>query len=118
LLGVTVEGQERFQLSDTSVREDGVVMGQVELEPVRPACDLDERWASLLDVLTNLEQHPHVKRLGIHADHGDAWQVGSVLVQLLPVDEALKYDLLAIDDLELFLERLDQLLDQLGGITA
>jgi Lon protease-like protein len=118
LLGVTIEGQERFRLNATSVRDDGLLIGQVEMEPPRPACELDERWSSLLDVLTNLEQHPHVKRLGIHADHGDGWQVASVLVQLLPVDEALKYELLAIDDLESFLERLDQLLDQLGGITA
>ncbi|MCZ6831041.1 MAG: LON peptidase substrate-binding domain-containing protein [Gammaproteobacteria bacterium] len=118
LLGITIEGGQRFRLDSTSVRDDGLVLGQVEMEPERPAQAVAERWQSLLDVLTSLEQHPHVQRLGIRADHADAWQVGSVLVQLLPVQEDLKYEMLQMQELEPFLQRLDQLLDQLGGFTA
>jgi Lon protease-like protein len=118
LLGITIEGGERFHLESTAVAEDGLVLGQVTMEPERPALPLAGHWQSLLDVLASLEQHPHVQRLGIRADHGDAWQVGSVLAQLLPVQEDLKYEMLAMQELEPFLERLDQLLDQLGGLEA
>jgi Lon protease-like protein len=118
LLGITIEGGERFRLESTSVAGDGLVRGQVTLEAARPAQPLAEQWHSLLDVLASLEQHPHVQRLGIRADHGDAWQVASVLAQLLPIQEDLKYEMLEMEELEPFLERLDQLLDQLGGLTA
>ena len=118
LLGITVEGGELFQLDSSSVRDDGLVTGQVDIAPGRPAQALAEQWQSLLDVLASLEQHPHVQRLGIRADHTDAWQVGSVLAQLLPVQEDLKYEMLQMQELEPFLERLGQLLDQLGGLTA
>ena len=118
LLGITIEGGELFHLNSTSVRDDGLVMGQVVMEPERPAQAVAEHWQSLLDVLASLEHHPHVQRLGIRADHADAWQVGSVLAQLLPVQEDLKYEMLQMQELEPFLQRLDQLLDQLGGLIA
>ncbi len=77
-----------------------------------------EDWHSLEEVLTSMEQHPHLRRLGLSVDHRDAWQVGYVLVQLLPVDEQIKYELLAEDNIDDFMEQLDEILDQLGGLTA
>ena len=112
------EGRERFRLHSSTAQDNGLVLGQVEMERVRPARPLAEEWQSLLEVLASLEQHPHVQRLGIHADHADAWQVGSVLAQLLPVQEDLKYELLEMEELNPFLQRLDELLDRLGGLTA
>ena len=38
--------------------------------------------------------------------------------QLLPVHDEVKYKLLQFEELPPFLERLDQLLNQLGGLTA
>ena len=118
LLGITIEGRERFRLHSSTAQDNGLVLGQVEMERVRPARPLAEEWQSLLEVLASLEQHPHVQRLGIHADHADAWQVGSVLAQLLPVQEDLKYEMLEMEELNPFLQRLDELLDRLGGFTA
>ncbi len=117
LLGITIEGGERFKLSSARSADNQLVMGEVEMEPARSAEPMREEWDSLLDVLRSLEEHPHVKRLGVKADHSDAWQVGNVLAQLLPVEERIKYHLFCLDDIEEFMEELDSILNELGGLS-
>ena len=115
LLGITIEGAERFDLFETQTQANGLVLGQVEvrevLEPVRLAEDIQ----SLLDVLRSLEIHPHVERLNLQVDYNDAWQVGCTLLQLLPLDESLKYDLLGIDQVDELMIELHGLLNQISG---
>jgi Lon protease-like protein len=118
LLGITIEGGERFRLRGAHAATNKLVMGEVEMEPPRPAVPMIEAWDSMLEVLTSLERHPHVQRVGIKANHADAWQVGYVLAQLLPVEESTKYQLLSLDDPALFMQELDEVLDDLGGLTA
>jgi Lon protease-like protein len=118
LLGITIEGAERFELTGTRVEDDGLVMGEVRREERRQPVPVIPEWSSLVEVLQSLERHPHVQKLGIQADHEDAWQVGAALAQLLPVDEAIKYELLMLDTVEEFMERLDELLNQLGELSA
>ncbi len=117
LLGITIEGGERFRLTGARAEANQLIMGDVELEPLRPAEPMREDWQSMLDVLKSLEQHPHVKRLGLQADHANAWAVGSMLAQLLPVDERIKYQLLRLDDVEDFMAQMDQILNELGGTS-
>jgi Lon protease-like protein len=118
LLGITIEGGERFRLQQAQTRDSGLVMGEVHMEQLRAAEPIREEWDSMVDVLLSLEQHPHVQRLGIKVDHGDAWQVGYALAQLLPVDDDIKYALLALDDIEEFMAEMDELLNELGGFAA
>ena len=118
LLGITIQGDERFVLHSAESQASQLVVGQVDMLEDYPAEAMREEWSSLLDVLCSLEAHPHVKRLGYAVDHEDAWQVGCALAQLLPVEEELKYDLLAESDIVVFMEELDELLNELGGLTA
>ncbi len=118
LLGITIEGNERFKLTGARAEENQLVMGEVEMEPLRAAEPMREEWDSMLDVLRNLEEHPHVQRLGVRPDHNNAWDVGCVLAQLLPVDERIKYNLLRLDDIEEFMAQMDSILNQLGGFDA
>jgi Lon protease-like protein len=115
LLGITIEGRRRFELYETSTRADGLVVGQVELMAEPAPAPLVPTWQSLLDVLQSLQTHPHVERLGLSPDSGDAWQVAYSLIQLLPLDEALKYELLGIDTPEELLEQLDGILNRIAG---
>jgi Lon protease-like protein len=118
LLGITVEGSQRFRLRRSWELDDGLLMAEVEMqEPYDPEPVVEE-WDSMVDVLTSLEQHPHVKKLGLAADHSDAWEVGCALAQLLPVDEQIKYRLLAEHDVGAFMAELDEVLNELGGLTA
>jgi Lon protease-like protein len=116
LLGITIEGGQRFAVLDSFTEAGQLVMGEVEMLEQQPCFPLEPEWQSMLDVLSSLERHPHVQRLGIDVDHEDAWQVGYALVQLLPVDEQIKYELLGEDEIESFMARLDLILNELGGV--
>jgi Lon protease-like protein len=115
LLGITIEGGQRFDLMETHTRSNGLVVGQVEMQEEIAPVRLSEEGISLLNVLRSLETHPHVQRMNLRVDYNDAWQVAYTLVQLLPLEEALKYELLGIDNAEGLLEELHVLLNQISG---
>lgn len=115
LLGITIEGVERFDLHRTEVAADGLVLGEITMRPGPEPAPFSDVWVPLRDVLQSLETHPHVQRMGLDIDHDDPWQVAYTLVQLLPLEEHLKYDLLGINALVELMEELDKLLNQLSG---
>jgi|AntAceMinimDraft_11_1070367.scaffolds.fasta_scaffold00227_28 hypothetical protein len=115
LLGITIEGGERFDLFETQTRSNGLVVGQVEQHPAMTSAPLSETWLPLLDVLRSLETHPHVERMNLRVDYNDAWQVAYTLLQLLPLDEALKYEWLGIDTIDDLMAELQAVLNQIGG---
>lgn len=115
LLGLTIQGGQRFDLGATAVRANGLVVGQVELRPQLESVAMEPRWQSLLDILHSLETHPHIQRMALQLDYDDAWQVACTLIQLLPLDEALKYQLLGIDSIESLMVELDTILNQISG---
>lgn len=115
LLGITLEGGERFDLFETQTRSNGLVVGQVEQHPALTPAPLSETWLPLLDVLRSLETHPHVERMNLRVDYNDAWQVAYTLLQLLPLDEALKYEWLGIDTIDALMAELQGVLNQIGG---
>jgi Lon protease-like protein len=115
LLGITIEGGETFDLQDTRVADNGLVVGEVSLsgplvsEPMIPA------WDSLEQVLRSLETHPHVQRMALTIDYENAWQVGFTLAQLLPLEESVKYALLGSAGLDNLMRELDIILNQISG---
>jgi uncharacterized protein len=115
LLGITIEGGECFDLFETSTRSNGLVVGQVEIKAAVTAAPMSDVWLSLLDVLRSLETHPHVERMKLRVDYNDAWQVAYTLLQLLPLDEALKYELLGIESIDVLMAELQTLLNQISG---
>ena len=115
LLGITVAGTETFDLVSTHTLPSGLVMGEVEMKPGRCSEPMAEEWGSMTTVLQSLETHPHVQRMGLDIDYSNAWEVGYSLVQLLPLEESLKYELLGSDTLEEMMQELDILLNQISG---
>ncbi len=115
LLGITVEGGDRFDLLETSVQANGLMRGQVEVRPQPAAAAMLPQWQSMLDVLQSLETHPHVQRMNLSVDYDNAWQVAWHLTQLLPLDESLKYELLGLDAIDELMAELDLLLNQISG---
>ena len=115
LLGITIEGTQTFELLSAESQANGLVMGQVEMHAATEKSPMREEWQSMEDVLRSLETHPHVQRMELDIDYGDAWQVGYTLIQLLPLEEALKYELLGADSLESMMQELDILLNQISG---
>ena len=115
LLGITVEGQGRFDLFETERQGNGLVLGEVEYRADPQPAAMLPQWQSMLDVLQSLETHPHVQRMALSPDYQDAWQVAWVLVQLLPLDEYIKYELLGLDSIDGLMTELDLILNQISG---
>ena len=115
LLGITIEGQGRFDLYETETQANGLVLGEVEYRADPEPVAMLPQWQSMLDVLHSLETHPHVQRMGLSPDYGNAWQVAWTLVQLLPLEEYIKYELLGLDNIEQLMGELDLILNQISG---
>jgi Lon protease-like protein len=115
LLGITIEGSQRFHIDQSWVEESGLNVARVELEPVLVREPLPVEGASMVDVLQGLQRHPEVKRLNLSVDYEDAWSVCFALTQLLPVGSPLKYELLGLTDISTLIDHLDQLLTELSG---
>ena len=117
LLGSTIAGEQRFDLFDTSTSANGLVLGEVQYREASAEVPLLPEWESMRDVLQSLEVHPHVQRLNLSIDYSNAWDVAYALTQLLPLDEALKYELLGFDEVSQLMAELDILLNQISGDT-
>lgn len=97
LLHVQVQGERRFRITDTSRADDGLVQAEVEWLPEPDPQPVPEECDGLLAVLDELKQHATMLPLKFApVDSADAlsWQ----LAQLLPLDDKVRVELLAIDD--------------------
>lgn len=99
LLGILIEGGERFRVMRTRVRSDGLVRGDVELWPGEPAHDVPVELALLPSILERLIENlaPQWR----HADrrfYDDASWVGFRLAELLPLQADEQQRLLEMMD--------------------
>ena len=115
LLGITIEGTQRFHIEEVWQEDTGLNMARVDIEPSLDAVEIPEEGRSMIDVLAGLQRHPEVRRLGLTVDTGDAWNICHVLTQLLPIDNSVKYELLGITDINVYVDELDELLSELSG---
>ena len=90
-------------------------MARVNIEPSPDLVEIPEQGRSMIDVLAGLQRHPEVRRLGLTVDTGSAWNICHVLTQLLPIDNSVKYELLGITDINVYVDELDELLSELSG---
>ncbi|HSG89492.1 MAG TPA: LON peptidase substrate-binding domain-containing protein [Pseudomonadales bacterium] len=98
LLGITAQGVERFRLLRTREQADRLLVADVmPLAEAGPAPVPDE-YASLVEILQQLVEHPAVNRLGIEVDWDDARSVAGRLADLLPVSPQRKQTVLEVDD--------------------
>jgi Lon protease-like protein len=115
LLGITIQGHERFHVGEVWRENDGLICAQVEMGKALETTPMLESWQSLTAVLQSLEAHPHVQRLNLSVDYANAWEVAYTLIQLLPFDESIKYELLGADAIDVLVRELDLLLNQISG---
>ncbi|MEY2909224.1 MAG: hypothetical protein RLZZ602_1747 [Pseudomonadota bacterium] len=115
LLGITVKGGERFDVIDAWREPSQLVKARVEMESALPEVPVLESWRSLVEVLRGLEAHPHIQRMQLTINYDNAWEVAYSLVQLLPFEESVKYELLGIEAIDELIRELDILLNQISG---
>jgi len=115
LLGITVKGGERFDVIDAWREPSQLVKARVEMESALPEMPVLESWRSLVEVLRGLEAHPHLQRMQLAINYDNAWEVAYSLVQLLPFEESVKYELLGMEAIDELIRELDILLNQISG---
>ena len=115
LLGITIEGQHRFDIESTWREPDGLIKAKVVFHDAPVVAPLPEDQIGLAEVLTGLLRHPQIKRLSLQTDVSDAGRVCLQLAQLLPLEEVIKYELLGIDSIDQLLDKMDTLLKEISG---
>ena len=99
LLGIVAEGAERFRVTRTRVRSDGLVSGQVEHWAAELAQPVPVEFALLQTILSRLLEHmaPHWRH-ATAADYEDASWVGFRLAEVLPLERDEHQRMLELTD--------------------
>jgi Lon protease-like protein len=108
LLGITIQAKYRAQLSDSSVRDDGLLLAEVS--PLYSTLDdnaiLPETFKPLSDTLAQLLQHPFADRYRGKVDFDNTADICYRLGELLPISNREKQLLLETETTEQMLDQL------------
>lgn len=109
MLRLTLRGARRFRIDSIAVRDNGLVVGQVQWQEADPDDELRPEHALLAMLLERILDHVggvHAKALGTPLCEQAAW-ISWRLAELLPLDEPQRLALLQTDDPH---QRLEQIL--------
>lgn len=97
LLGIDIRGERRLTVGATRVEADGLLVGEVTLQPEPAAVPLTDAEADLVGLLDDLARQLRVEATHLGGDL-DAGLLAWRLADLLPVAVERKAALLAVDD--------------------
>lgn len=117
LLGITCVGGQRFRIRDQRIEPNQLVRAQVELLPAAASLSLPADYYPLADLARNLMGRVGRWYEGLPTRFDDAAWVGYRLAELLPFPLRDKQPLLQLHDPLRLLERLSELLSDLGGMS-
>ena len=99
LLGISAEGGERFQVTTTRVRDNGLVHGEVRFWPEEPRIPVPPEHGLLATILERLIEKaggPFAK--AERSCYDDASWVGFRLAEMLPIEQPDRQRLLQVTD--------------------
>ena len=112
LLGITVMGEQRFDIIDVTAQANRLSIATVALLQEHEGIILPERYLSLVSVLKKLMASAGDLYAGLTEQYRDAGWVSCRLVELLPIEMKQKQLFLEMDDP---LKRLEQIYQMLEG---
>lgn len=108
LLGISIQAKHRVQLSNSSVRDDGLLLAEataiVSNLDNNPA--LPDAFKPLLDTLKQLLEHPFAKHYKDNVDFSNTAEICYRLGELLPISNKQKQLLLESETTEQILDQL------------
>ncbi len=111
LLGIRASGIDRFLIHSTTIRDNGLLTGEIDRLPAEPEVLLDDQFLLLRTVLERmLEQVGSLYPRFGERELSDATWVGYRLAELLPLEPAEKQQLLEMDDAEQRLYQITELI--------
>ena len=114
LLGITIEGGQTFRMVSSYQQPDHLHMAEVEWLEEDPLIALPDQTVEMKGLLQQLMEHPHVARMKLDPEVKDVGRLAFLLIQLLPIAEAVKFNLLTITDPLLRLQTLTDILDEIS----
>ena len=115
LLGIRVEGGRRFEMLDTELQRDQLMVAEVEWLDEVPEQPLAEEDQDLLALLKALAEHPMVAALNMSTEVAGQQSLANQLAYLLPFAEEDKLELLLVNDPQQRLDGIQVLLDEMQG---
>lgn len=115
LLGIRVEGGRRFEVLNTELQRDNLLMADVHWLDEIPEQPLQEEDQDLLALLKALAEHPMVAALNMNTEVTGQQSLANQLAYLLPFAEEDKLDLLQVDDPQQRLDGIQALLEEMQG---
>ncbi len=106
VLGVTVRGEQRFNIVSHQVEHSQLVTADVELIPNEPETPIPNQYKPMISLLHQIIDQLEPPYTTMPTKYDDAGWVGSRLVELLPMELKLKQGYLKLDDP---IERLESL---------
>ena len=108
LLGISIQAKYRVQLSNSSVRDDGLLLA--EAQPLESTLDrnqpLPKNFEPLSDTLKELLEHPFAQRYKDDIDYQNTADICYRLGELLPISNKQKQLLLESETAEQILDQL------------
>ena len=115
LLGIRVEGGRRFEVLNTELQRDNLLVADVQWLDEIPEQPLQEEDQDLLALLKALAEHPMVAALNMNTEVSGQQSLANQLAYLLPFAEEDKLDLLQVDDPQQRLDGIQALLEEMQG---
>ena len=115
LLGIRVEGGRRFEVLNTELQRDNLLMADVHWLDEIPEQPLQQEDQDLLALLKALAEHPMVAALNMNTEVSGQQSLANQLAYLLPFAEEDKVDLLQVDDPQQRLDGIQALLEEMQG---
>ncbi len=114
LLGITVQGQQRFTVVTQHVEPNQLIMATVDMMADEAEADIPPLHLPLVDLLRQALEQPAHPYTGMTKNYDDARWVGCRLAELLPFKLSFKQELLELDDPVQRLERISFVLENLA----
>jgi len=107
LLHITAQGVEEFKLESYHVEDNGLLVGQVSLLPLLPVSALPAKYDGLASKLEAILKYveSHIQYPEMRTDESE-W-VCNRLLELLPLEASLKFEMLSMSSVQERLEALD-----------
>ncbi len=115
LLGITVEGQERVNLSDLSEESDKLITASIDFIEAEDHISVPQSYSNLIDILKSIKSNPVIHNLNLNINYQSATELSCRLSELLPFNIEDKQALLELQDPIERLDRVQAILDVMGS---
>tara|TARA_B100001540_G_scaffold313578_1_gene336771 strand:+ start:2073 stop:2669 length:597 start_codon:yes stop_codon:yes gene_type:complete len=116
LLGITVKGLDKVKILDRWKQDDELLLAKIsKFKELGEDFSEDPAYKEIWSMLTEIRNHPEVKKLNLEIDLKNAINVSYILGSLLPLTPIEKQTMLELENSIEKLDFLKSIIKKLGG---